>query len=84
MILDGVYYYPVIHFCRVILYLWCSPFVVSLSLASTLLNLRVLSSSDAFIIVSVFMLLLKRPFVQSSFDMQDSHTCFFLFSFRLF
>ena len=30
MILDGVYYH-VIHFCRVILYVWCSPLVFSQS-----------------------------------------------------
>ena len=35
MVLDGVYY-PVIHFCRVILQVWRSPFVVSLSLTYTL------------------------------------------------
>ena len=36
MVLDGVCY-PVIHFCRVILYVWCNPlFVVSLSLACNL------------------------------------------------
>ena len=29
MILDGVCY-PVLHFCRVILYVWISPFVVSI------------------------------------------------------
>ena len=47
MILDGICY-PVIHFGRVILYAWSSPFVVSLFLASTLLYLRVLSSPDVY------------------------------------
>ena len=44
MILDGVCY-PVIHFYRVILYVWRSPFVVSLSLTSTSVYLRVRSVS---------------------------------------
>ena len=34
MILDGVCY-SVIHFGRVTLYVWCNPFIVSLSLVST-------------------------------------------------
>ena len=35
MIFEGIYY-PVIHFRKVVLYVWCSPFVVSLSSACTL------------------------------------------------
>ena len=43
MILDGIFH-PVIHFGRVILYIGSSPSVASLSLASTLFNIRILSS----------------------------------------
>ena len=43
MILDGICY-PVIHSGRVILYVWSSPPVVSLSLTSALLYLRLLLS----------------------------------------
>ena len=49
MILDGVCH-PVIHFYRVILYVWRSPFVVSLSLTSTSVYLRVVRSvSDVYL-----------------------------------
>ena len=44
MILDGVCY-PVILFCRVILYVWCSSLVFSLSLDEYL----VISTSSAFV-----------------------------------
>ena len=47
MMFDDVCYY-VIHLCRVILYVWRSPFIVSLFLASTLLYLRVLLSPGVY------------------------------------
>ena len=48
MILDGVCY-PVVQFCRVILYVWRSPFVVSLSLTGTSIDYRVLSVADVYL-----------------------------------
>ena len=47
MILDGICY-PVIHFGRVILYVWSSPPVVSIFLANTLLYVRVFSSQGIY------------------------------------
>ena len=78
MVLDGVIcYHPVIHCGRVILYVWSRPpVVINLSLTSTLLYLRVLSSPGVHrrFRVSPLCYSINNTFFISS--LQDSHPFF--------